>query len=277
MIYQEYDYYTHYTDVNGLQRSNPVYINGVRVGEISNITLSGTEKKVTVTMSINKETQIPKGTIAKLASTGVLGGKIVLLELGEGPGLYTHKDVLRGVYDTSIMDMSEQIEPIVESVKYILGTADKNFSNFNRRLDNGLVKKTQKDARELESNMNKLNRQVTQIANSADNIITSLKGFRKKSDTLKAGQDELNKTIQSAERSTASLANEPIVEPVTNLRKAVNNAQEQATKLEQSELVQHTLNDDSTYKKSANTLQQINTDMKDLKENPKGFQLVGGK
>jgi len=277
MIYQEYDYYTHYSDVNGLQRSNPVYINGVRVGEISNITLSGTEKKVTVTMSINKETPIPKGTIAKLASTGVLGGKMILLEPGVGPGIYTHKDVLRGIYDTSIMDMSEQIEPIVESVKYILGTADKNFSNFNRRLDNGLVEKTQKDARKLESNMNKLNRQVTQIATSAGNIVNSLKGFRKKSDTLVQGQEKLNQTIQNAEASTASLAKEPIEEPVRDLRKAVNSAQEQATKLEESALVDNILHDDSTYKKTSKTLKEVNADMKDLKENPKGFQLIGGK
>lgn len=276
MVYQDYDYYTHYESVSGLQRSNPVFINGVRVGEVSEIVLSGAEKKVTVTMSIDKDIPIPKGSKAKLVSSGVLGRKMIFLETGQSPELYTHKDVLVGVYDTSIMDMSEQIEPIVESVKYILGTADKNFSNFNRRLDNGLVKKTQKDARDMEQSMNKYQNQVAQIRNSANEIITTLHEFRKKSDTIKSGNKQLTATIKNVETSTASLAKEPIAEPVNKLRSAVNSAKEQASKIEESELVNTILTDDKTYKKTADMLQNVNNDAKELKENPKGFQLIGG-
>ena len=43
LVYREYDYITLYEDVHGLQRSNPIFIDGVRVGEVSNIELIATD------------------------------------------------------------------------------------------------------------------------------------------------------------------------------------------------------------------------------------------
>ncbi|MCB9046589.1 MAG: MCE family protein [Chitinophagales bacterium] len=277
MVYQEYDYYTYYEHVNGLQRSNPVLINGVRVGEVSDIVIEGPDKKVAVTMSINKKTKIPKGTIARLASTGLLGGKLIELDPGAGPGMYTHKDVLKGTYDTTIMDMNDQIEPIVESVKYILGTADKNFSNFNRKLDNGLVANTQRDARDMEKSMSKLNKQVSSIRNSADKIVNSLQELRSQSEVLDKKSEQLDTTIKNAEASTASFAAKEISKPLNELRSTIETTREQATKLERSDMVDKMLNDDKTYKNTDQKLQKVNTDMNELKEHPKGFRLIGGK
>lgn len=275
LVYQDYDYYTHYEDVHGLQRSSKVYINGVRVGEVSNINISE-KNSVEVTLSINKHTTIPKGTVALLASDGILGNKKIELQPGKGPGKHTHLDVLTGMYDTSVMDMSDQIEPMVESVNYILGTADKNFSNFNRRVDNGLVEETQKSIVSMESSMNTYSKQATKISTSAGSIMQSVKQLKQQTDKAVNSSRKLSTTIKNTDSSMANMAKEPIAATANELRSTVNKAKEQATATENSKMVKEVINSPKTYNSTTETLQNVNKEMTELKDNPPGFSLIGG-
>lgn len=275
LVYQEYDYYTHYEDVHGLQRSSKVYINGVKVGEVSDINISE-KNSVEVTLSIDKHTFIPKGTVALLASDGILGNKKIELQPGEGPDRYTHLDVLTGMYDTSVMDMSDQIEPMVESVKYILGTADKNLSNFNRRVDNGLVEQAQKDIVGMERSMNTYSKQATKISASAGSIMQSVRQMKTQTDKIAGNSKKLGATINNADSTMEKMAKEPIEATVNELRSTVSKAKEQATAIENSTMVKEAISNPKTYNSTTETLQKLNKDMTELKDNPPGMSLIGG-
>lgn len=275
MVYQEYDYYTYYENINGLQRSSAVYINGVRVGEISDIDME-IKEKVKVTMSIKNEIEIPKGSIALLASKGLLGERMILLQTTNNQDIYTHKDEIVGKYDTSVMEMSDQIEPIIESTKYILETADKNFVNFNKKLDNGWVKQTQKDVAIQEQNMNKYQRQAAEISASAKNVISSLRGLRNQSDSLVKNKNRLNASLKNMEKVSDSLSKNPVVETVSNLQGTVRKAGQQTSEVTNSETINGLLNEKATYNKAAQQIENLNKDLKETKENPSGITLIGG-
>lgn len=274
LVYQEYDYYTYYENIHGLQRSCPVYVDGVRVGEVSGILMNRGDK-VKVTMSIDKHTKIPKGSIALLASSGLLGDKMILLEKSDSDSYYMHNDFITGRYDTSILEMSDQINPIIESAKYILETADKNFNNFNRKLDNGLVKKTQKDAKRLERNMNKYNKQVADIKRSADEIATSLTRLKHKTAEIVADKDSLNYTLENAETGTANLTQQDYAASTNEFRATINQAREEATTIENSEAIKTLLEDNGTYQNASKQAKELDTELKATKENPPGIQIIG--
>lgn len=247
LVYQEYDYYAYYDDVHSLQMANPVYVNGVEVGEVSQVKLNGS-RKVRVTLSIDKKTKLPKGTTAVLASNNLRGDKMVYLELGPGPGVYTHKSSIPAKYDTSVMDMSDQISPIVESAKYILNTADRNFSAFNRKLDNGLVERTQKDILSIEHSMDKYRTQFSKIEVSTNEVIGTLKKFRQATDEIAKDRHKLNTSIQNTEAQTASWTEAGIDDELDSLRLTTRNIQKQVTELEKSDAGKEMLEKGKMYK-----------------------------
>lgn len=275
LVYQQYNYYTYYENIHGLQRSCPVFIEGVRVGEVSGI-LMKRKDKVKVTMSIDKEVQIPQGSVALLASTGLLGEKMIVLERSENTTIYNHQDIIKGRYDTSILEMSDQVDPIIESAKYILNTADKNFSNFNRKLDNGLVKKTQKDVKRFEQQMGSYREQVASIRKSANKVTNSVKQLEQQTTEIVRNKDSLNLSLKNAETTTADLAEINYASQTKELHTTVNNADEKAKEVTESASIDKLLNETETYQNATKQLNDINGELKDTKENPEAIQLIGG-
>lgn len=264
LVYQDYDYYAYYDDIHALQIANPVYVNGVKVGEVSNIKLNG-DQKVRVTLSIDKKTKLPLGTTAVLASNNLRGDKMVFLEMGQGPGIHKHRNVIFGKYDTTVMDMSDQISPIVESAKYILNTADRNFSAFNRKLDKGWVDQTQKDVRGVEQNMYKYRSQLSKIHVNTTEVIGTIKKIRQATDAATAGRQKLSTTIKNTEAQTASWAETPIKENLDSLQMTTRSIQRQAADLENSDAGKEMLDKGKMYKDITKTAENLNNDLIEMK------------
>jgi ABC-type transporter Mla subunit MlaD len=264
LVYQDYDYYAYYEDIHSLQIANPVYVSGVKVGEVSNIRLNG-DQKVRVTLSIDKKTKLPLGTTAVLASNNLRGDKMVFLEIGKGPGIHNHKNVLFSKYDTTVMDMSDQVAPIVESAKYILNTADKNFSAFNRKLDNGWATQAQKDIRNVEQRMHGYGSQLSGIQANATEIISTIKKLKQATNNAAADRQKLSSAIKNAEAQTASWSSAPVNAEMDSLRMSTKNVQTKATELENSDAGKEMLEKDKMYtdlNKAAVNLNETLVEMK---------------
>ena len=73
--------HAYYDNVEQLTSSDPVYLNGVPVGIVSGVSFDPANiNKVKVTYSLNEDLNIPKNTVAKIASASLMGGKMVILE-----------------------------------------------------------------------------------------------------------------------------------------------------------------------------------------------------
>lgn len=264
LVYQDYDYYAFYDDIHALQIANPVYINGVKVGEVSQIKLNGGEK-VRVTLSIDKKTRLTKGTTAVLASNNLRGDKMVFLELGNGTNILKHKSMLIGKYDTTVMDMSDQINPIIESTKYILNTADKNFSGFNRKIDSGLVEKTQYDIRRIEQSMNHYREQLTNIEASASKAVDLIKSLKRQTETAHNNRGKLNTTIKTAETSIAQWAEKPVSGYLDTITTTIKNVGQQATAVENSKTGRDALENKKMYNQANEKTVELNSNLQQIK------------
>jgi len=76
------DYYVVYEKIEGLLESSSVTINGYQVGQVSKIEfLSDYSGRLLVTISLQGDFKIAKGSTAKITSSDIMGTKAIKLEI----------------------------------------------------------------------------------------------------------------------------------------------------------------------------------------------------
>ena len=73
-----------FNSVDGLGIGNDVRIGGVKVGTVVGLTIDQQDYRALVKMQILNELKLPFDTVAAVVSEGVLGGKYIALEPGQG-------------------------------------------------------------------------------------------------------------------------------------------------------------------------------------------------
>ncbi len=71
--------------IGGLKKGSDVRISGIKVGTVNDQSLDPETFDAVVSMTILPDVKIPASTVATIASEGLLGGKYVRLEPGNGP------------------------------------------------------------------------------------------------------------------------------------------------------------------------------------------------
>ena len=102
-----------FDDVAGLMELNPIRVSGVLVGRVGKVSFDAKTRKARVVLSIiNEELKIPKGSVASIATEGLLGQKYIQIKLSNQKDLLKDGDVLT---DTeSVKGPEEVIRDFVE-------------------------------------------------------------------------------------------------------------------------------------------------------------------
>ena len=144
-----------YKNVEGLTAANQVSLSGMKVGQVKKVELIA-GNRVRVTLAIRKDLPLPQGTQAILSSDGLLGGKLVRLEMGKGNGIIP---VGGSLYPTSETGVSELIKekalPLInnlDSLTRSLRVITKSFEATGSSV-NGLIKNTDKTITSLGTTM----------------------------------------------------------------------------------------------------------------------------
>lgn len=117
-LFKPANYYSAmYTDVAGLQKSAPVTLNGLKVGQVSSI---GYEYKnpghVLVEMSLDKELRIPRGSKAVIEQD-LLGTATVVLHMSDATEYQPVGSRLEGETATGLMGtVSQQLMPSISAI-----------------------------------------------------------------------------------------------------------------------------------------------------------------
>ncbi len=186
-----------YDQVPGLMETNPVTINGVKVGQVHRIAFhpdgSG---QVVVTAATDRQVDIPVNSVARLTSE-IVGTNKIIVELGDHPEIIDTGDTLRGIKDPGITEQLErQIGPIKDQAELLMIRADTLLHSLNQIL-------------------NQENRQ---------RIIASMASFENTMASMESSAEELDKTMQhEAARVSRILENaEAITRNLDDNREVIN-------------------------------------------------------
>jgi phospholipid/cholesterol/gamma-HCH transport system substrate-binding protein len=213
-------YFAVYENIDKLTESNQIFLNGLAVGRVSDITIMpNKQNEVLVEMAIDSEVKLNNETIAILSSD-FLGTKSILLELGNGKTQLKQNDTLKATLDKGMAELLAQAAPVASSlqatlvkVNNILSNLEKNTAQLDRmfeglaatpKLINGTLITVQGKVVDLADNA----KSVTQNLNTTlDALKPTLQNFRTLSDSLKDLRlgGTLNRTEQAITKLNETL------------------------------------------------------------------------
>lgn len=114
-------YYAIYENIDGLQVSNPVIINGFTVGRVSSIIiLQEKDNKILVELDINNDVVLGDSTKALLFNVDFLGSKGIQLDIKQMEGVFNDGDTLYSELLGGISDVAErQIDNLALTISRI--------------------------------------------------------------------------------------------------------------------------------------------------------------
>jgi phospholipid/cholesterol/gamma-HCH transport system substrate-binding protein len=265
----ENEYYVYYDDVQGLQASSPVQIKGMSVGRVSSIALNG-QSRVKVTIAISKKTKIPQGTVAKLASTDLLGSKAISLELSNSTAIVKDEDTLGSAVQGGIIDaISVEITPLIKDMRHAVGSLDTVLSTVNGVLDVQARENLRQTLANLDATManfsqlsHRLNAESGQLAHviqNANSITTNLAN----------NNERITRIINNAALTTDQLSKAPIEQTMKDLQGTIHQLQAVVNKVNSKDgSLGMLVNDDGLYNSLNSSLGTLNSLMADIQAHP---------
>lgn len=148
-------FYAKFDNVEGLAASNPVSINGLKVGQVDKI-IPVTEKDgkihFVVKVIIDDNFEFSKKSTLEIFEPGLMSGKEMRVNLEYGQPMAKDGDTLAGAFKLSMMNnISSQVGPVKDQLQIVLKRVDSLTNNANKIFDD----QNRAEIRALLSNLNK--------------------------------------------------------------------------------------------------------------------------
>ena len=255
-----------YEKVDGLSVSNPVTMNGFKIGKVQKINFnSKNTRELLVDIIIDNDVIFPKTSLAELYETGLIGGKAIAIipDYKNDSTIAIDGDYLKGVIKPGLTELVNQILPQVQlQIEAVMKNAEIVLQNINTLFDDETKKELKssiEDFSNLTSSLSETSDEISKlIADNSENLTNSLSDFRSASNNIKSITDSLN--------------SDDIKSITINLNSLVNNLNSITTSLKNSEgTAGKLINDKTIYDNLENATNQLNRLIEDIKLNPSRY------
>ena len=275
-----------YDRVDGLSRSNPVLVNGLKVGTINSLMLSEDHSgKIVVAMHIENKMYIPRNSVAQIYSTDILGTKAVQLLLGDSKEEIQRGDTLPSSIQKNLtQEVSEQVAPIKEKTENLIASLDSVLgimrSVFNEKTKDNLRASFESIASSLKSLENVTSTMDTVMAREG-RLRTLFRNLESITGNLSRNGEKISNIINNFSALSDTLAQAHIAATIENTRKTLEQTNLMFTKINSGKgTLGQLANNDSLYINMNATARDLDLLLKDLKANPKRYvsiSVFGGK
>lgn len=241
-------YFTRYVNIQGLNTASPVTVNGFAIGRVIDISFdSDPEKKgeLIVEFSIEKPFDFGKGSVAKIYSASLMGGKSLAIVPSYDTEIAVSGDFLIGEIESDVFSsVGEKLNPLQSKLENVITSADSLLVNVNQILNiesRNHIKNTlvSLDAAMLNlqrltlssellviENRKSLHASMENVENVSKNFSTisdtlvnaNLGGIIAKMDSTMSNLEKITNTINKGDGTIGKLVNDPTL--YNNLDKA---------------------------------------------------------
>jgi phospholipid/cholesterol/gamma-HCH transport system substrate-binding protein len=268
--------YGAYGNVNGLQNSNPVFINGFQVGQVLKISTDKDMRRIVVAMNITKDINIPSNSYAEIKSNP-LGTSSVEIMLGNNNTYLKNKDSIGTQASQGMLsDIMSNIKPVLNGVNKATNAADSLLNNFNSVLDAN----AKRDVAAMLANLNKITTSFTNTSAYLNEMLKTQNGALSKSfenvngitGNFATNNDEINRVVSNLDKTTARFANLDFKHTLDSLDVAINNLKTLIGSFNNSNgTLGKLINDPTMYQNLASTGNKLNLLLDDIRINPKRY------
>lgn len=198
--------HTKFDQVYGLTPGNVVNIKGFKIGTVKRMDLLDSDS-TRVTLNIEEGHQIPKGSVALLKSSGVLGGKFIEIEKSDSQEIVQDQGSIEGKFEKGIMDsfaeegerLSDDISGSIRGVEELVTSLNQTMNEENKQNISGII-------RNLESSTGSLNKVIQDRQTDLDQMIQEAKNTLQNLEELSGdNKEKLSTLIENLEATSAEL------------------------------------------------------------------------
>lgn len=254
-----------YAKVDGLSPSNPVTLNGYKIGKVQKINFNPNDtKELIVDVIIENDVKFSKTSKAELYETGLIGGKAIAIIPDYNNNVIAKSgDYLIGIVKPGLTDLVNQIMPQIQlQLEAVMQKAEIVLSNVNSLFD-------EKTKESLKSSIDEFGSLTNSLSETSENINDFIKD---NSPNLTTTINNLNATSLKMKDVSNSISEVDLNLILTNLDSTISNLNKITHKLNQGEgTVGKLLYDDGLFKNLDNATKNLEELIEDIKLNPKRY------
>jgi len=274
-------FYTVYGNVDGLTVSKPILVNGFQIGRVSKMKLQKNGSTM-VELSVDKQYNVPKNTIAKLGSAGLLAGKAIIFEYGNSNIVAEDKDTLTAVIESSLVD---NLQPIQTKAQSLINKLDSSLASINKILNPNFQKNVDRSFVSIANSLETLEGTTKKIDALVSTQTTHINAILANTETvtsnLKASSVHLSNITGNFDKVSSDIAAANLKQTLDNANKAVADLQATISKMNSTGgTLGALLNDRQVYDNLKNVTAHLDSVFVDLKAHPGryvSFSVFGGK
>ncbi|MGK7394068.1 MAG: MlaD family protein [Candidatus Cyclobacteriaceae bacterium M3_2C_046] len=260
-------YYAIYDEIDGLNVSNEVILNGLAVGRVSAIRIMpNSNNRILVELDVNSKIQLGENSTALLMNSDFLGSKAIELLVEESiENPIEDGDTLLSELDKGLTDvLLESAGPVADD----LGTTVRrinlileNLSANTQKIDNTLANLEQSSLI-LRNTMQENQNDIGSVLDNYNTVAVEL------ANTVREVPPLLNKTTQFID----SLQTLELSETLQTVQQAVSSLNQTMMKIDQGDgTLARLINNDSLYLNLNKAAEDLDKLLVDLKENPNRY------
>jgi len=277
--------YAVYDHVDGLAPSNPVSVNGMKIGLIKSLQLLPDHSgHIVVSMHVNNSVNIPRNSVAQIFNTDLLGGKGIRFLMGDSKDEMRNGDTLESDIMRSLSEeVSSQVAPLRNKTESLIASLD-TVLNIMRVVFN---EKTKDNLRASFASLSKSMVSIEHIAGNLDQEMSQegrirqmFRNMESISENLKANNESISNAIKNFSAISDTLAKANLASTIIQTREAVTQMSIFLEKVNKGKgSLGQLANNDSLYFNLNSSARNLDALLSDLKANPKKyvrFSVFGG-
>lgn len=250
-------YYISFKDISGLSASSPIYADGYKVGVVRSIDYDYAQSKdIVVSVDINKDMRIPKGSSAEIVSDLMGNVKINLLLANNPRERVNEGETIVGDINDGVMGQMKDLIPVVQQM---LPKLDSILTSVNALLADPSIANSLHNVETITGNLTVSSRELNTMLG---NLNRSMPGLFAKAD----------KVMDNANNVTAKLGNVDVEGTMNKVNATLDNVQAFTEQLNNNQgSLGLLMRDPNLYYNLNSTVKSADSLLIDLKAHPKRY------
>jgi phospholipid/cholesterol/gamma-HCH transport system substrate-binding protein len=271
--------YAVYEDIQGLNKSNPVVINGLQVGTIANLEPTKDVRRIVVTVHMTRDVVIPKNSLAVI-NPNLLGSTSLEIKLGNSTAYLQNGDTLITTLSGGAFDEAmKMLNPVLYEVR----NAVKSLDSVLHIVTNVFDPSTKNNIKSILRNLDATTASFSETANSlklisdpkSGALAQSLRNVNEFTANLNTNNGKINSMMSNADKAMGKFASLDLNSTLAKLDNAATDLKAGMAKINSKEgSLGLLLNDKKLYDNLSATSNKINILLDDIRVHPKRYLTI---
>lgn len=254
-----------YDNVEGLVPSNPVTINGYKIGNVQKISFSGDDNnKLEIKLMIDNAVEFSKSSKAELYETGLIGGKaIAIIPNYKDTSIAESGDFLKGIIKPGLTELvNQKLTPLQFKLESAIQNADKVMLNINDLLSND----TKNSLQESILNFKNISESLYETTDNLSSIISN------NSNSIENSLKNIETSAENLSEITESVSDANLSDLILELKTTVTNFNLVLTKINTGDgSISKLLDNDAIFNNLEKATAELEELINDIKANPNRY------